>query len=535
MTDLILLVKTGFINQWKLNELKNRHDKKKRSNTILLLVVFVFLGILIAGYSAGGAFGLMYMGMGSLIPSAAITIVSLITLFFTIIKTNGILFGYKDYDILSSLPIKTETLVASRFMQLYMVNLLVSILVMLPMGLVFGILSKEKGLFYLFWLVSTAAAPLIPTTLAAVIGVVIMSISSRMKHAKLISTLLSLLLVIAILGGTTYLSSIQNELDITKLSEVFTQMETMLWKAYPVSRLFQSAITDKSWLAFFIFVLGSYAWYRIFITLTGWKYRKIQSSLASHNTSTAKTGPLRYSPETPAKALFLKEWKRFLNSNIYLLNTGMGVVMLLLMSVAVTLIPEKTIVQYLAQGGIEIDIQRAVSIFAPFLIAGLSGMTCTTSCSLSLEGSNIEVLKTLPLPPKDIYKSKILMNLSLQLPASILASLLISLKFAQNIVDVLLIFLLPLSMDIFNSLWGMYVNIRTPNFSWDSEIVVVKQSLPTFLGIMSGFLLAIAGAVITILLPDMIQQIWIFIMAVIVSGLSLLLYKKIAITPLPEI
>lgn len=162
MTDLILLVKTGFINQWKFNELKNSRDKKRRTNTVLLLAVFVFLGFLIAGYAAGGALGLFHMGLESLIPTAAITIVSLITLFFTILKTNGILFGYKDYDILSSLPIKTETLVASRFIQLYLVNLAICILVMLPMGLVYGILGKKDGVFYLFWLISIAAAPLLP-------------------------------------------------------------------------------------------------------------------------------------------------------------------------------------------------------------------------------------------------------------------------------------------------------------------------------------------------------------------------------------
>lgn len=535
MKDLFLLVKTGLINQWKLNELKNRYDKKSRTNTILLLVVFVFLGILMAAYAAGGAFGLFHMGLESLIPAAAITIVSLITLFFTIFKTNGILFGYKDYDILSSLPIKTEILVASRFMQLYLVNLAVSILVMLPMGLVYGILGKKGGIFYLFWLISIAAAPLLPTTLAAVIGVIIMSISSRMKHANLVNTVLSLLLVTAILGGSTYLSSIQNELDITRLSAIFSQLETALWKAYPVSRLFQTAIINQSWLAFIVFVLGSYVWYRIFIVVTGLKYRNIQSSLASYKTRTVKTGPLHYSPETPDKALFLKEWKRFLNSNIYLMNTGMGVVMLLLMSVAIILIPEHTLTQYLAQGGIQLDIRKTGAIFAPFLIAGLSGMTCTTSSSLSLEGPNIEVLKTLPLTPKTIYRSKILMNLSLQLPASILASLLLSLKYARGIADVLLIFILPLTVDIFISIWGMYVNIRMPNFSWDNEIVVVKQSLAAFLGIMTGLLLTITGVVITILLPETLQQVWTFIMAAAVSGLALLLYKKIAGNPPPEL
>ena len=125
------MVRIQLINQFKLNELKHGRPSK------IILMVFVALCVVgvLSGYTVLLATGLAAVGLAEVIPAYALTITSLVSLFFTIFKTNGILFVYKDYDMLMSLPITNVTLITSRFFSLYLMNTLFSALVTIPMGI----------------------------------------------------------------------------------------------------------------------------------------------------------------------------------------------------------------------------------------------------------------------------------------------------------------------------------------------------------------------------------------------------------------
>ena len=77
------------------------------------------------------AYGLGSMGMAEVIPSYGLAITGLITLFFTALKTNGVLFAYKEYDMVMSLPVKTSSVIASRFLTMYVLNLLLTAVILI--------------------------------------------------------------------------------------------------------------------------------------------------------------------------------------------------------------------------------------------------------------------------------------------------------------------------------------------------------------------------------------------------------------------
>ena len=58
---------------------------------------------------------------------------------------------------------------------------------------------------------------------------------------------------------------------------------------------------------------------------------------------------------------------------------------------------------------------------APFLLAGTFCMMTTAATSVSMEGKNWWLVKSLPLPTKTILDAKILMNLILVLPFYLLS------------------------------------------------------------------------------------------------------------------
>ena len=99
--------------------------------------------------------------------------------------------------------------------------------------------------------------------------------------------------------------------------------------------------------------------------------------------------------------------------------------------------------------------------------------------------------------------------------------------------DVLFIFLIPLAFNLFTAVWGMYVNIKMPNFSWENEAAVVKQGMPAFLGIFTAMLLALAAGVATGLTKEAFKPLMMLLLTVVTGGAAILLYGHIRKLPLP--
>ena len=47
-------------------------------------------------------------------------------------------------------------------------------------------------------------------------------------------------------------------------------------------------------------------------------------------------------------------------------------------------------------------------------------------------------------------------------------------------------FVTPVVCALFNSLWGMFINLKMPDYNWTSETALVKQSLPAMAGMLGG-------------------------------------------------
>lgn len=230
-----LLMKIQLLGQFKGRE-------KSRGN-LMMLAAWLFVGVVAAAYSFLLAFGLGAMGLSDMIPGYALMITSLITLFFTILKTNGVLFAYKDYDLVMALPVKTETVIASRFMTMYVINLLFMLAVMIPMGAGYVIWERPGISFYPIWILGMAAAPLIPTTIATVIGALIILISSRFRHANLLTTLLTIGFTCGIVALSMGVGGVDEEaLVIEDISRLGSVMLAAIHKIYPPTVLFERAV-----------------------------------------------------------------------------------------------------------------------------------------------------------------------------------------------------------------------------------------------------------------------------------------------------
>ena len=107
MSEALLLLKTQLYNYFSLNELFHPQQKKQSTVAITAVGIITLLAFL-SGYNALTAMALVNMGQQALIPTYMVSVSSFLTLIFTLLRSNGILLGSRDFEMLSALPIKTK-------------------------------------------------------------------------------------------------------------------------------------------------------------------------------------------------------------------------------------------------------------------------------------------------------------------------------------------------------------------------------------------------------------------------------------------
>ena len=515
-TNSLGLLKIRLITQLGLNTFKYEKDKKKKQNKILLTASIALVGVMLMLYCGASAYGLVKLGISEIIPVYALVISSVLTLFFTIFKANGEIFAFKDYDLLMSLPIRVSTVITSRFLYLYLLNTIFSIIIMLPMGVVYGIHEKPSVSFYFMWFISMFIASLIPTTIAAIFGAMITAIASKFKNTNKITTILSFIVMITF--GFFMLKNGNAQYSLNDMNGIGAIVSEQLTKVYPLANMFQKAIVHADLVAFILFVGISVIWYYLFVKILSLKYKQINTGITTyHMLSNYEINSMR--KESVLVALYKKELKRFFSSTVYVINSGMGVVMALAFALAIVVVGPSQLIAY---PGIETLLQKV----APFAIAAAISMTCTTCVSLSLEGKNVWIIKSLPIAPKIIYDSKILMNLSLSIPASLISAVLLIIGLKLDVWSSLLIVITPITYSFFSAVWGIFINNRFGYYDWVSETQIVKQSVGSFVGMFGGLITAVIPAFLIGTATISNYRVFTFVVIIVLAIITIFLYKN---------
>lgn len=461
------------------------------------MATMAVLGVVLVFYSYLIAFGLGMAGMAQVVPSYAIVLSSLATLFFTALKTNGILFGYGDYDLLMSLPVPTGVVITSRFLTMYLMNLLITLAVMVPMGVGYAGFVRSGISFYPVWLLGMILAPLIPTTIATMIGALIIWISARFRFAGLVATVISFGLLLAVMAGSLLLGNVdEGQVSLIQMQDIGEMILNQMHKIYPPAALFHRAV-EGSGAAFALFVLASGAWYAVFVILVARKYKSMNTGLMTyHSKAHFRVGQIKTA--SPVMAIVKKEWKRFYSCHIYILNMGMGIVMAAAVCAGCAVLGVERLETILQLPGFAGVFGRIM----PFVPTVMLCMTATSAVSLSLEGKNLWILKSLPMEKETVYKGKVLFNLLLICPVSLVCGVLLCISRMPSLPMLPLLFVTPLAYACFTSVFGMWLNLKFPNYSWASEVTVVKQGAASFISIFFGMVNGAIPILVLIFCPQ---------------------------------
>lgn len=521
--SLMRLLKIQFIEQNNINGLIREKNAKERAKSIIVCIAWVIVAVMVIAYSFGLAYGYGKLGLYNMVPAYALALTAMFNLTFTFIKTNGVLFAVKDYDLLMALPIKTETIISSKFLYMYLGNLFISLGVMLPMGIGYGLFAHTGVVGYAFWIILSLAAPLLPMTLASIAGAIIVAIGSRFKRFKVLAqVILTVLFVGAIFGASALLQNVEEagNAEIT-LEQAGVFFRGILNKLYPMTLLFEEAIINESVINLILFLSISIVVYYIFISIVARKYQQINTALMT-GTKRSEYKINKLEANSVVGAIVHKELKRFTSSMVYITNMGVGILMAFILSIAMAFAGTEAMAGELDMVG---GGDMMVNVM-PFMLGMVLSMTCTPVVSLSLEGKSFWIIKSLPIAMKDVYKGKIIFNLLLLIPTAFICNIILIIGIKPDALTALLYFIVTTAMAFLSSTFSMLIGKHFVNFNWKNEIEVIKQGAASLFGILGNMLIGLAfllaaGALSTILHPALAM----LLISTIMLLITWLLYK----------
>ena len=119
----------------------------------------ILLGLLFVAYLGLMAVGLALVGLARILPALAVMLGSLAGVVFTFFKANGTLFGFKDYDLVMSLPVSRRMVVASRMATIMGMALVIAVCAMAPLYVVYFLAVPSGAISVTAAVLSVAPCP----------------------------------------------------------------------------------------------------------------------------------------------------------------------------------------------------------------------------------------------------------------------------------------------------------------------------------------------------------------------------------------
>lgn len=458
-----------------------RASKRGKAAKAASLVGYLLLWLLIVAlaslYEFIYAMAFWEVGVVNIFPALIVLLTSLLTLLSSISHTKSLIFCSKDYDLLFSLPVKGSVVVAAKIATLYVLDLFVSLALLLPCGVIYGVLAAPSWSFYILFFTLVLFVPLIPILIASLISALVSMVASRFKHARIVGTILYIALFIAFMLGIFSM----NNMDDAQMGAELQNLVDGISRIYPPASWFVDAILgDFSMYALFAGVgLISFA---LIAFIFGRFYGKIHEMF---RTRTFRSKFKVSETSSSARMAFLKkDMGRLFSSPGLLLNQMTGILMAVIFTVVFC-------VNGFDASGAEVpEMASVLGAIYPYVFALCASMACVTNTSISLEGPTIGLLKSLPASAKTILWAKLLLQVVLCFPVLLICTGIMAVLGSLSLIDTIFLMVIPLVYSFDIGLVGLLINLKKYNFNWTNEVMVAKNSLPVFVTMFGGMIAA---------------------------------------------
>ena len=500
---------------------QNKKSGKNRSKAgifgyaVLYLFIFAMLGFLFYAVADMLCAPLVSAGLGWLYMALMGLIAVFLGVFGSVFNTYASLYMAKDNDLLLSMPVPTGRILMIRLSGVFAMGLMYELIVMIPTLIVWFMTARPGAAGVIFSLLIPLVLAFFVLTLSCILGWVVALISGKLRRKNLIVVFLSL----AFLAAYYYFYAQAYSMLAAILANPAGVGAGIRRALYPLYQMGLAAGGN---------VLSMVVFTAIVAALFGLVFLVLQRSFLKLATANRGAARVKYR-EKAAKsgsvrsALLRRELRRFLGSSVYMLNCGLGVVLMPAAAVAVVLKGETVMEVLTALFGGRSDL---VPLLAAAAICMITTMNDMTAPSVSLEGKTLWLIRSLPVPAWDALRAKVELHLLLTLIPAALLTACVEFVIRPAAVSAVLIPVVVVLFAVMMALAGLVLNLKIPNLTWTSETVPVKQGMSVMLALFGGWAVVIAlGAACWFALRFLSPAACMAAAAVLMAAVSFLLYR----------
>lgn len=486
----------------------------------------ILIGILLvyAGITIFGTLGYMFFNLADVLSQtnslhiliAFLGIYSLfIPVMMTLFRASGTLFFYKDYDIVAPLPIQSHVIFSAKLFVMMVWMYAFSLIFTIPLLFSYFYFLGFDIIGFLMFIPAAIVFPFIPIALMTLISLMIGYIATKFNFGKMLQIVL---LFVVFFGIMILQFNISGSSENPLVSQI-DGVSGLIGKYLPI-KWFVESISDHNLLSL-LYLVGSHAIIFAGFVLSVGKVSEYlnKRGVQKHLSHTKKASSM--TQRSLSYILIKKEFNKFFSIPIYVLNAGFGLVLLIGLAVASFIVDLNEYIQLFQT--LDFDIYLVIAVILGFIIS----LLYTPGISLSLEGKNFWVIKSLPIKAEKVMLSKIWFNVILGLPVILISIILFYFSMSLSFIEVISLMIFSISALILISFIDAVINLYFPKLDFKNEVEVVKQSLGAFLAMIAGLTVIATNIVLFVWLNKYINDHVLIFLISVINGLLILPFYDI--------
>lgn len=471
MRNFIILIKNSI--NCTLGFVQGKKNRKKTS-AVILMCIALYIGFCIL-YGTQ-IYGLFVSMEGLELYKIPVYNSYLICLFVLVMLSFQKMSGRtttNDSDLLLSMPIKKTSIVMAKTVSKYAFDLVFAAAFILPTIVLYSIKIEASISFILWNVLLLFLLPLFSCGLSYILDFVISRLFNKIPYGNVLKIVLGI-----VFFGLFLVLYLSQSLSYGNID--YTNIESFIQKISPIYWMIELAF-NSNLLSLLYILLCTILPFALGITLYAINFGK---DFQNYN---SRKNHIYFKNKSTFGGMVNKEISRYFSSPIFIFNTMIGPILLIVISIYI-LIKGMSGINVLL--GVEVG-KDIVLFFMIIIFSFLASTTLISCCSISLEGKNFWILKSSPINTKIVLFAKTIPNILIFSPISILSAIIICARLGASIDQWLFLIITPVLVNITLSFCGVFINTLFPKLHWENEAQVVKQSTSSIVTMFLGILIAL--------------------------------------------
>ncbi len=488
MRDVLLLTKILLKSSFNKNS-----NKKGFSLGKVLLYVLVY------GYIAGIVTYVAYMSISQLMLfKQEILFVRLCfsgIIAFGIIQTLftslNLLFFSKDIENLLPLPISPLKIIMAKVNCLIISQYFVTVVLLLPVLIIYGVLLKCSCFFYLIGILVTLLVPVVPVLLSTLLIIFVMKFTRIIKNREVVQYL-SVFLTIVLVIVLQFFTSSMEEQEVTdaEFAQMFISQSDTLNNSTKVFFTLEPALNAivnynnfKGIKGLVILCVETFAVYFITCNFIAKTYIKAVTKFSSMGIKKGKKVNITKGFEKNKlwKAYLKKEFKILIRNPIFFMQCVLPSILFpFIFSIPIVVAVKEAdpdimrIYTEFLSGDINTSIGLGVSLVIILILYTFDFIAIT---AISRDGKDSAFMKQIPVSLEKQIFYKILPGIILNIIPTIYVIVVEKILIPKfNIEMMISLYVIAMLINIFDNYLMILIDLKNPKLNWTTEYAVVKQN-----------------------------------------------------------